>query len=203
MKNKWWLVLILVLVIFILNCYAQNKQQLNKLLSQYKLQFTTPKDITIINNAKFPARDKIFHQIIAQNKQTRIEIELIKPMSYDEAMEYAESKYKIIKNLYGPQIIPYTGQLTTTTDCPPEKKPKEITVDILGKPTKVLLANATDRYVLGVWDDELIKTKAAFAMVYDEENQTIYQIIIFQPIKIFDQQKVLDILQGIKRIPKE
>ncbi|MCD6221077.1 hypothetical protein J7K25_02830 [bacterium] len=172
-------------------------------MSGYKITFAKYGKILIIKNYKFPAREKSFHTIIASDKNTRIEIEIIKPMSYVEATEYAESKYKIIKNLYGPQIIPYTGQLTTTTDCPPEKKPEEISIDILGKPTRVLLANATDRYVLGVWDDALIKTKAAFAMVYDEENQTIYQIIIFQPIKIFDQQKVLDILQGIKRIPEK
>lgn len=201
MENKC--IIIFILGLLILNSSANSQERLNELLYPYKIQFQLPENITVITNAKFPARDKIFHRIIAQNKNTRIEIELIKPMSYDEAIEYSESKYKIIKNLYGPQIIPYTGQLTTTTDCPPEKKPEEISIDILGKPTKVLLANATDRYVLGIWDDELIKTKAAFAIVYDQENETIYQIIIFQPTQSFNKENVLEILKNIRRISQK
>jgi len=119
-----------------------------------------------------------------------------------QALNYSDSKYKIIKNLYGPQIIPYTGALTTTTECPDDKKPKETTIEVMGRPTRVLFANATDRYVLGVWEDNLIKTKAAFAMVYDKKNKTIYQIIIFQPYKTFNRDEVLGILKSLKNIPK-
>jgi len=175
---------------------------LNEVLKQYNVQFDTKGSLTVIRNFKYPAKEKIFHTIIAQGKNNRIEIEIIKPMLKEQALNYSDSKYKIIKNLYGPQIIPYSGTLTTTTECPEDKKPTETTIEVMGEPIRVLLANATDRYVLGVWEDDLIKTKAAFAMVYDKENKTIYQIIIFQPYKSFNQDEVLDILKSLKNIPE-
>ena len=196
------LTLTLLNTILTINVSGTTNLTLNEVLKQYNVQFGIKGSLIVIRNFKYPAREKTFHTIIAQDEKTRIELEIIKPMLKEQALNYSDSKYKIIKNLYGPQIIPYSGTLTTTTECPDDKKPKEATIEVMNRLTKVLLANATDRYVLGVWEDDLIKTKATFAMVYDKENKTIYQIIIFQPYKSFNQNEVLDILKSLKNIPE-
>jgi len=197
--------ILIFLLVIILNIVTPPKTYdiLNKVLIQYGVQLEKGGSSPVVRDFKFPAKGKTFHTIIAQEKETRIEIEIIKPLSEEAAINYSESKYIIITSLYGPQIIPYTGALTTITDCPDDKKPEEIITEVMGKPVRVLLANATERYVLGVWEDDLIKQKAAFAVLYDRENSTHYQIIIFQPSESFDRNVVLDILKSLKKHPKE
>jgi len=46
----------------------------------------------------------------------------------------------------------------------------------------------------------MIKNKAAFSVLRDGENKTLYQIIIFQPTDSFDRNGVLEILTNIKHI---
>jgi len=64
----------------------------------------------------------------------------------------------------------------------------------MGKPVKVLIAKATNRFVLGACDDSLIKQKEAFTMVYDQRSSTLYQIAVFQPIHKFNQDNVFEFL---------
>ena len=192
-----------LLFILILNnntrCSALEKN-LNDPLKQYQVEFNIVEPLYLINNLKYPARNRVFHTIVAENKNYHIEMEIISPFPDKEFEHYSKTKYKIITNLYGPQLIPYTGELTTTTDCPKEKKPEEIIIKIMKQPTKVLLANATNRYTLGVWEDDLIKTKAAFTIVYDKEKEVIYQIIVFQKIESFNKQNILNIFKNFKNI---
>lgn len=208
MKKRFFTIFVFILVFLLeitlnIAAFSETYGTLNKVLIQYGIQLGKGGSFSVVRDFKFPAKEKTFHTIIAQGKETRIEIEIIKPLLGETAIDYSESKYKIIKNLYGPRFIPYPGVITTITDCPDDKKPKEIVTEVMGKPIKVLLANATERYVLGVWEDDLIKQKAAFAVLYDEKNSTFYQIIIFQPSGSFNCDEVLDILKGLKNIQKD
>jgi hypothetical protein len=182
--------------------FAESKGTLNETLIQYGSRFEKLGSLPVLRDFQQTARGKIFHTVLAQDQDTHIEIEIISPLEEGLAINYSNSKYEIIKDLYGPQIIPYPGAITDTTDCPMDKRPKEATVDIMGKTIKVLLANASERYVLGVWDDELIKQKAAFAVFYDEKNKTNYQIIVFQPVRSFNQEEVLGTLRSFQVIKK-
>ena len=182
-----------------LNIAANDKihDTLNDVLAQYSIQFEKGSPFSVIRDFKVPFRKSYFHAITAQEKEMRIEIEIIKPFLEQDVLPYSATKYTTIKNLYGPRILPYTGQLTTRTDCPDNKKPEEIMAQVMGEPVKVLLANATERYVLGVWEDGMIKQKAAFCLFYDRKNKTHYQIIIFQPYESFKLDRILNILGGL------
>ena len=198
------IILIPLTVIIIYNsAIAQTSAVLNTLLLNYGIQLKKGGSLPVIKDFQYGGKGKTYHTIIAQDNKTRIEMEIITPLSKQEAQNYAHSKYIIIKSLYAPQIIPYTGALTTTTDCPKDKKPQEIIIEILGKPEKVLLANATERYVLGVWEDDLIKNKAAFIVFYNHENNTLFQIIIFQALDSFNPNEMLKILKSLEVIKKD
>jgi len=204
-KNKKNIFFLFILTIFLLtilsvSAFPKTHNNLNGALIEYGVQFRKAKFFIIRKSFKSPFREKIYHSIIAQEKTTRIEIEIITPLSKETALEYSESRYKIIKNLYGPQLISYAGAITKETDCPDDKKPEEIIIEIMGNPARVLLANATERYVLGVCDNDLIKQKAAFAVFFDKELNTFYQILIFQPSKSFRRNEVINILESLKKI---
>jgi len=178
---------------------AGETERLNTVLSSYGITIENY-DFSVTNSHRFTARGKTFHTLTAHNGTTRIELEITVPLEETEAPALIKDKYTVIQNLYGPQLIPYTGTLTTTTDCPPDKKPEHITAAVLNRDTTVLLANATERYVLGVWDNDLIKQKAAVVIFYDKNNKTNYQIMLFQPCELFDRKEILSILHNIKNI---
>jgi hypothetical protein len=180
---------------------AKNVKTLNNVLSAYNASFGAAGILPVIKDFSHKARGIIFHTIIAQKNDTRIEIEIIKPLDKAEASRQIASKYQVIKNLYGPQTIPYPGAVTSKTDCPEDKKPVEKEIDFAGGPTKVLLANASERYILGVWDDALIKQKAAFAVVYNGGSETLYQILVFKPVGRGAEKEVLDILKDFTFTP--
>jgi hypothetical protein len=192
----------LTVIIIYKSAFTQTSAVLNALLLNYGIQFKEGGSLPVIKNFQYGGKGKTYHTIIAQDNKTHIEMEIITLLSEQEAQDYAHSKYIIIKSLYAPQIIPYTGALTTTTECPKDKKPREITIKISGRPQKVLLANATERYVLGVWEDDLIKKKAAFTVFYNRENNTLFQITVFQPVDSFDLNEVLKILKSLETIKK-
>jgi len=193
----------LLLINFNVNVSAEAQNPLNKLLIQYSLKLKKGGNLSIVENFEFRAKDKTFRTIIAQGDKTRIEIEIIKPMAEKEATVYSKLKYIVVENLYTSQTIPYPGALTKTTECPEDKKPEKATAEILGKTVKVLFTNATKRYVIGVWDDDLIKQKAAYAVFYDEINRTHYQIMIFQPSESFNNNEMLEILESFGKIGKK
>jgi hypothetical protein len=183
--------------------FAKAPATLNTLLLNYNIQFKKSGSLAVTKNFQYGGRKgKIYHNIIAQDNKTHIEMEIITPLPNEEAQNYINSKYIIVKSLYAPQIIPYTGALTTTTDCPEDKKPQEIIIEMSGKPEKVLLVNATERYILGVWEDDLIKNKAAFIVFYNPENSTLFQIVIFQPIASFNLDEMLNIFKSLKTVKK-
>lgn len=190
----------LALIIICKPAFPEPSSDLNTLLLNYGIQLKKEDSLPVIKELRYGGVEKKYHTIIAQNNKMRIEMEIVMPLTEGEAQSYSSSKYIIINGLYAPQIIPYTGALTTTTDCPADKKPKERTVNILGKPEKVLLANATERYVLGVWEDELIKQKAVFTVFFKQENNALFQVIIFKPIDSFNLKEVLNILQSLETI---
>ncbi len=185
--------------------FAQTKGNLslNELLSDYGIEFKKGGSSLVLKDFSFIAQDKYFRNIVTQEGKNRIDMEIIKPLNEEEASKHMAVKYAIIKNLYGPQMIPYQGTITTTTDCPAEKKPKEKKVVITGKKRLVLLVNATERYTLGVWDDTLIKQKAAFTVFYDQGMSTLYRVTIFQPANSFNRQAVFEILRSIEINPKK
>ena len=186
--------------VFDSTAYSNHNNTLNSLLREYNISFGANGSLPVTRDFKFPSNNKVFHTIISQEKDLRIEIEIIKPLQKEESIKFSKSKYIILQSLFEPQIIPYSGALTHTSDCPDDKKPEEIMLEILGKPEKVLLTNATERYVLGVCDDDLIQQKSAFVVLFDEVNKTLYQITIFKPSSSFNRIMVLNILKSLKRI---
>ncbi len=189
-------------IIIYKSALADNPTVLNTLLLNYGVRLKEGGSLAVLKDFRYGGKNKAYHTIIAGDNKTRIEMEIITPLSEQEARNYAHSKYVIIESLYAPQIIPYTGTLTSTTDCPKDKKPREITIKISGRPHKVLLANATERHVLGVWEDDLIKNRAAFTVFYNRQNNTLFQIIVFQPLDSFDLNEVLRILKSLEVIKK-
>jgi len=191
---------LLMLVPFSSRADAQSQGQLNEALAPYGVTFSLPEELNVRQNFSFVAKGKEYRTITAQNRNTRIELEIIKRVGADEVGQYTASQYAIIKTLYSPQIIPYTGEFTVTTECPPDKKPQELILEILGKKTAVLVANATERYTFGVWEEDLIKQRGVFYVVYDDRRQTIYKITLFKPVEEFNLQEALSIAASFSRL---
>jgi len=95
---------------------------LNTALARYGIKFEKGGSFPVVRDFIHPFKEKIFRTIIARGKRIRIKVEIIKPLLKKEALDFSKTKYTIIKSLYEPQIIPYSGKLTHTTDCPDKNK---------------------------------------------------------------------------------
>jgi len=201
--NPFLLILLVILLSFMFTLnqqiFSKEIDALNVVLTRFNISFDLAESLAVIKNFHYPSQGKKYQTIVAQGQGIRAEIELIKPISQLKAKEYSESKYIIIESLFEPHVIPYKGELTHTSGCLDKYKPIEVTAEVLGKSEKALILNATDRYVLGVCDDKMIKYKAVFVAFYDEVNKIHYQLTIFQPSDLFDQEYVLSILKSLKR----
>ncbi len=203
-RNNFIFVLILLLVInFCGFALSETVKKLNDALTQYKVRFKNGDSFIVTKEAKYPAKEKTFHSLVAKSGQTLIKMEIIEPLLEEKAIPYTETKYKIIKSLFESNTSPYPGAVTNVINCPEEKKPEEKDIEVMGKPIKVLITNATERYVLGVWADDLIKNKAVYAVVYEPFHKVHYQIVIFQPIESFSWDEMLDILRGFRRLEEK
>ncbi len=176
---------------------------LNEVLRPYQVRCDDAEAFSVTRDFKHPAKGKIYHSIAAEDpeRKTRIEIEITRPVSAEYALHYSTQQYAVIQGLYGSRTIPYPGAITVPTGCPENKKPTQTSVEIMGQPVTVLFANASERYAFGVWDDDIIKQKGAFAIFYDAKLQTYYQLIIFQPVAAFNRGKVLALLQSLRPAP--
>lgn len=196
MASKALLVFFLVMGSF--SCIlAEEIKPLNTVLQKDHVQFSMLGSLPVTYDYRFPARGITFHKIIAQDERIHVEIETMQPFSEDDVENHVNLQYEEIISLYGPRIIPYPGAVSKPADCPGDKKPEEISVMIMGSPTRVLLANATDRYALGIWEDSLIKQKTIFFVIYDKKNKMLMKTLIFQSIKDFSKKNAIDILNGI------
>jgi hypothetical protein len=178
---------------------ADKPASLNEALRPYHVQFAGV-DAPVLENFRRASAETVFDTIIAGGGSLRVEIEVVAPESPELAANYSKSKYEIIKALYGPQYTPYPGEVTNQTECPPDRKPLSRTVSLLGKDTEVLLANATERYTFGVWEDDLIKQRGAFCVLYDDATKTLYQFKVFQPSSATDES-LLATVRTLRRIP--
>lgn len=160
----------------------------------------TAGDFRVESDFKRSSGGTAYDTIVASNDTLRVEIELVRPVSRQRAANYAKSKYTVLKSLYDAQRSPYPGQITNKEECPPERKPVGVTMTILGQPTPVLLANATERHTFGVWQDDLIKTRGAFCVVYDEISRSILEFRVFQSSASFRPETVAGFLESLARL---
>jgi len=182
------------------NAFCKTSETLNQALTPYDIELQAGNEFYVFKDSIYPVKDKTFHSIMAQNQETRIELEITKSISQSEATNHAKQKYILINSLYQPQVIPYTGKISHTAACQGENSPKQLFVKIAGFPTKAILVNAGERYTLGVCGDDLIKQVGVFAAWYNPSNKVLYQLTIFQPSPSFDQKKILLFLESIKNI---
>lgn len=143
---------------------------------------------------------KYYDTIVASNNNFHVEIDLVRPVSRQRALNYAKSQYTVLHSLYDGKRSPYPGEITHSEECPADRKPESRTATILDQKTEVLLANATDRHTFGVWQDDLIKTRGAFCVVFDEQSQSTLEFRIFQPASSFQPQIVIDFLESLTRL---
>ncbi len=141
-----------------------------------------------------------FHSLVATDGDVRVEMEIMAPLPADIAKRYLTAKYTIVRSQYGPQPHPYPGVITNLTDCPEDKKPVETQVEVLGQAVVVLLANASERFTFGVWEDDLIKHRGAFCVLYVPERNALFEVRIFQPHDRFDRDAVLKVLGSLRGI---
>ncbi|MBF0217057.1 MAG: hypothetical protein HQL30_08705 [Candidatus Omnitrophica bacterium] len=180
---------------------AAETSTLNATLATYGVRIATEAgDLAIKRDFKQVARGTTYHSITAEGPGQRIEIEADRPIPPDKGVEFAKNKHAIIKGLYGDRVVPYAAMITRVTGAPEDKKPYEKKAMILGVERDILIANASDRYVLGVWDDNLIAQRAICASFYEPSSGTVFQILIFIPVKDFVEEKAVKILESLEKI---
>ncbi len=171
--------------------------ELNDALASCRLKMAGP--LRLNSDFKRSSAGKDYDTLVASNDTLYVEIDLVRPVSRQRALNYAKSQYTVLQSLYEGKRSPYPGQITQSEECPADRKPESRVVTILGQPTEVLLANATERHTFGVWQDDLIKTKGAFCVVYDERSQATLEFRVFQPIDSFQPQTVIGFLESLTR----
>ncbi|OGS11677.1 MAG: hypothetical protein A2234_01735 [Elusimicrobia bacterium RIFOXYA2_FULL_58_8] len=184
---------------------AQGKSTstLNAELLPYKISFGAAGLAAVINNYSFTAKNMVFHTLAGEKGELRLELEIIQNISTTTASRYIESRYAVVRDMYNPKAIPYGGAVTRNTECPADMKPDEITLQVLGAPAQILLAYASRRYALGVWDKSTVYKKAAFLIFQDKTNRTLFQVIIFGDLKKLDIGAIEAILSNIHRPPAD
>ena len=180
---------------------AEGGSSLNDALQAYHVALAVHGDLPLTRDFRQPAMGKTFHTLVGQADQLRVEMEIITPLNPEECAAHLHTQYKAIVDLYGPQTIPYPGAVTHSTECPEALKPTTSTATVLDQSTDILVANASERFVLGVCDADLIANQAVFAATCHEETDTYYQITIFQPAEHSQQEDALLILQSLAPIP--
>lgn len=182
---------------------AQEKSSatLNDGLQQYRISFGDAGNVPVTRNYRFKAKGMLFHFLSGEDKGRRIELELIQDISTATAARYIDSRYAVLRDLYEPKSIPYGSAVTHDTECPEDMKPAEFSALVLGLPVKVLVANASARYALGVWEKSAVYKKAGFLVAHDKANRLLFQLLIFTDLKDFDDNTIPGLLAGIKRAP--
>lgn len=175
----------------------ETPRTLELILDHYGIRFNTEEQWPVLKHLVYPVRDSVVRSIIAQTNKARIELEITRPVTETDATGYIRSKYALINSLYQAQFVPYTGNITYASDCPPRNKPKEIPVTVAGNASKILVAGASARFVLGACEDELIKQMAAFIIWYDPRTKTVFQMTFFQPARSFHVNNLLQLLKGL------
>lgn len=168
-------------------------------LGQYEISFAKCGAATVVRNYKFRAREMTFHVLAGEESGCRAELEIIRNIAPDKAGRYIESKYAVIRDLYEPKAIPYSGAVTHDTECPADMKPARISLEILGRPVQALLANASERYTLGVWEKGSVRKKAGFIAFYDEPARILFQVLVFADADKAAAGRITGILSGIRR----
>ncbi len=171
---------------------------LNLALKQFGLRLDDGNHYVLSKNQLRSGKQFQLANIIAEKNGTRIDIELTKPIVESEVANMINTQFDLILKLYGPQFTPYQGAVTNISTCTEEYKPKSKTIFVLGKATKILIANSTDRFVLGVCEKSEIKLKAVIAFVYDSDQSELVQFRIFIPIDKFVEKDILQLLKKIK-----
>ncbi|MBD3379669.1 MAG: hypothetical protein GF408_04320 [Candidatus Omnitrophica bacterium] len=175
----------MVLTLFLLagstGCGENGTHPMNDIFREYGFYFRRLPAMRPETDFSQQARGMEFRTIIGQVENMRLEVKAISPITAEDAKRHSMAKYEIIKDLYGPQIIPYPAFISRSTGAPESKKPMETAINMAGKNTKVIIANASERYVLGVWDESQIAQKALFAMFYVDRTSTSLEITLFVP----------------------
>lgn len=172
---------------------------LNSGLAPYELSLAKCGSAALIRNYKFKAREMSFHVLAGEESGCRVELEIIRKIAPEKAARYLESKYAVIRDMYEPKHIPYSGAVTHDTECPAGMKPVKLSLKILGRPVIALLANASERYALGVWEKDAVSKKAGFLAFYDEPGRTLFQVLVFTDSDGSAAGRLTEILSGIHR----
>jgi hypothetical protein len=186
------------MIFFFSLCVAETPETLNEALRPLGLQMAGP--FKLESHFQRSSGDKVYRTLVVSDGALYVEIELHGPISRQRADNYAKSKYAVLHSLYDAHRSPYPGQITNEEECPPDRKPESRTNMILGRPVEVLVANGTERHTFGVWQDDLIKTRGAFCVVFDEKSRTVLEFKVFQPFPSFQAPAVIGFLESLTRV---
>lgn len=182
------------------NLNAQSTPTFNDLLADYNVEFKFDEDLSVIRNWKYPNEDQMYHTIVAEVDELRVEIEIVNPISQEEAILQHNSKHIIIQAMFKPQVTPYSGAISHTSDCAENFYPKKIVVDIFNNKETGLIMDSNDRYGLGICDSSLVKYKAGLVVHYDKLTSSLYTITVFKPISSFTFKEFLNFIKNFKRV---
>ncbi len=181
----------------VLFAMAAGGETLNDALRSHRLK--TSQALRVDRNVIRTSGGTTYQELEASNEGLYVKIEISSPVTHDRAMNYAKAQYAMIADLYGPQPIPYSGQITNQTECPKDRRPERLDVQILGIKTEVLVANGTERHTFGVWEDDLIKTKGAFGVVFDENEKSLLEFKVFQSSAGYRRENATGFFESLSR----
>jgi hypothetical protein len=195
-------IFILILYIYSVSVLGKEFQtnNLNQEIKQFNFKIFDGEKCNVLKSVKRTGNSMTFYNIIAEKEKTRIELEITLPVNQNEIQTIITTQIGLVKKLYGPQYTPYQGAVTNITSCTGDYLPKEQNIKVLGEETHILIANANNRYVLGVCDKNETKIKVVLAYIYLKTTSALIYFKIFSPKENFSENSIVNILKKIKPV---
>ncbi len=176
---------------------AAGAGQLGDVLSAEGFRWSKLEKLPVVTSQERKGGKVRFLNVIAQEKDLRVELEWITPATATETKERSKRLLAVISSQYGERKTPYPGELTNMSRCGAQSKPiqKEIELKGLGK-VSALAAHASDRFAFGACDESTIRQVGLVTQLFHKEASL--QVRIFRPLKASTREALFDLLGDLE-----
>lgn len=182
------------------------RRSLGEALRSYAVAVPDAPALCVLSESRRQGGEKTFHSIVAEGPGLHVRLEIISPMPPDRASLYARTRSAAIRSLYEDPASLYPGESSRQARCPPERKPREVALTVLGTPQSGLLAGAAADRAFGACADGEVKFAGVYLPLHDPETGALLQFSVFAPLRGRLQDAAAPatvFLEGLTRRPRE
>ena len=122
-----------------------------------------------------------------KNSKYKVLVEIIEPVDSIYALSLLKLYSRGLIGTYQNRKSPYTGESQTSIPCSKQNIPLVYPVSYFNSEANIMFLNSTDRDVLGVCEDSLIKQKTIVFIGYNPSLKSFIYIRAFMPNSSYNE----------------